>query len=88
MPRKARLYAPGALHHIMVRGIERWKIFRDDTDRDDFLKRLGGILRESQTPCFAWALMPNHFHLPLPTKSIAIPRMGFAPKFRGKIDYC
>ena len=88
MPRKDRLYAPGALHHIMARGIERWKIFRDDTDRDDFLKRLGGILRESQTPCFAWALMPNHFHLPLRTKSIAIPRMGFAPKFRGKIDYC
>ena len=88
MPRKARLDAPGALHHIMVRGIERRKIFRDDSDRDDFLKRLGGILRESQTPCFAWALMANHFHLPLRTKSIAIPRMGFAPKFRGKIDYC
>ena len=88
MPRKARLDAPGGLHHIMVRGIERRKIFRDDTDRDDFLKRLGGILRESQSPCFAWALMPNHFHLPLRTKSIAIPRMGFAPKFRGKIDHC
>jgi len=88
MPRKARLDAPDALHHIMVRGIERRKIFRDDTDRDDFLKRLGGILRESQSPCFAWALMPNHFHLPLRTKSIAIPRMGFAPKFRGKIDHC
>jgi REP element-mobilizing transposase RayT len=63
MPRKARLDAPGALHHIMVRGIERRKIFRDDSDRDDFLDRLGGILRESQTLCFAWALMPNHFHL-------------------------
>ena len=88
MPRKARLDAPDALHHIIVRGIERRTIFRDDSDRDDFLKRLGGILRESQSPCFAWALMPNHFHLPLPTKSIAIPRMGFAPKFRGKIDYC
>ena len=67
MPRKARLDAPGALHHILVRGIERRKIFRDDSDRDDFLKRLGGILRESQTPCFAWALMPNHFHLLLRT---------------------
>jgi hypothetical protein len=33
-------------------------------------------------------LMPNHFHLLLRTKSIAIPRMGFAPKFYGKIDYC
>jgi hypothetical protein len=33
-------------------------------------------------------LMPNHFHLPLRTTSIAIPRMGFAPKFHGKIDHC
>jgi len=33
MPRKARIDAPGALHHIIVRGIERRKIFYDDNDR-------------------------------------------------------
>lgn len=27
MPRKSRIDAPGALHHIIVRGIERRKIF-------------------------------------------------------------
>ena len=27
MPRKARIDAPGALHHIIVRGIDRKKIF-------------------------------------------------------------
>ena len=47
MPRKARLDAPGALHHIVVRGIERRKVFYDDTDRDDFLERLSAILGES-----------------------------------------
>ena len=67
MPRKARLDAPGALHHIIVRGIERRKIFRDGADRDDLLKRRGGILRDSQTRCFAWSLMPTHFHLLLRT---------------------
>jgi len=40
MPRTARLDAPGVLHHIMIRGIERRKIFMDDNDRDDFLSRL------------------------------------------------
>ncbi len=35
--------APGALHHIIARGIERSKIFRDNTDRNNFLDRLGGI---------------------------------------------
>ena len=67
MPRKARIDAPGALHHIIVRGIERRKIFKDDTDRLNFLDRLGKVLSETGTKCFAWALIPNHFHLLLRT---------------------
>lgn len=67
MPRKARIDAPGALQHVIVRGIERRDIFRDNTDRYNFLKRLGEVLKETATPCFAWALMPNHVHLLLRT---------------------
>jgi len=67
MPRKARIDAPGALHHIILRGINRKKIFFDDPDRDDFLDRLDGILVDSETPCFAWAFMTNHLHLLLRT---------------------
>ena len=33
MTRKPRSDAPGAFHHIIVRGIERRKIFEDDTDK-------------------------------------------------------
>ena len=67
MPRKARIDAPGALHHIIVRGIERRRIYSDDQDRDNFVERLGDILTETQTWCFAWALMPNHAHILLRT---------------------
>ena len=67
MPRNARIDAPGALHHIIVRGIERRKIFNDDVDRINFLDRLGKVLSETRTTCFAWALIPNHFHLLLRT---------------------
>jgi REP element-mobilizing transposase RayT len=67
MPRKSRIDAPGALHHIIVRGIERRKIFYDDNDRDNFLDRLGNILTDTKTSCFAWALIPNHLHLLLRT---------------------
>ena len=67
MPRKARIDSPGALHHIICRGIERRKIYTDDTDRNNFLDRLEPILVESLTPCYGWALMPNHFHLLLKT---------------------
>jgi hypothetical protein len=37
MPRKARIDAPAAVHHIIVRRIERRSIFRDDPDRERFL---------------------------------------------------
>jgi len=62
MPRLARLDAPGVLHHIMIRGIERRNIFRNDKDREDFLDRLSILLLETKTCCYAWALMPNHAH--------------------------
>ena len=67
MPRKARIDAAGALHHIICRGIERRRIFKDDTDRDKFVDRLSGIVAETDTPCFAWGLLTNHFHLLLRT---------------------
>ena len=67
MPRRARIDTPGALHHIIVRGIERRRIFYDDLDRENFIERFGIVLTESDTPCFAWALIPNHFHLLLKT---------------------
>jgi REP element-mobilizing transposase RayT len=72
MPRKARIDAPGALHHIIIRGIDRCVIFTDDRDRDQFIERLGDILTDTDTPCYAWALIPNHVHLLLKTGSTPI----------------
>ena len=44
MPRLARLDAPGVLHHVMGRGIERKNIFWNDKDRSDFIDRLAGVV--------------------------------------------
>jgi REP element-mobilizing transposase RayT/lambda repressor-like predicted transcriptional regulator len=63
MPRKSRIDAPGALHHIIARGIDRGKIFQDPSDKRNFLNRLAEILKGTETRCYAWALIPNHFHL-------------------------
>lgn len=67
MPRKARIDAPGALHHVVVRGVERRRIFRSNTDRHNFINRLETLIPETTAQCFAWALMPNHVHLLLRT---------------------
>lgn len=87
MPRQARIDAPGALHHIIMRGIEKRPIFRDDQDRDNFLGRLGRILSETSTPCYAWALIYNHVHLLLRTGRVPIATVmrrlltGYAQQF-------
>ncbi len=74
MPRRARLDAPGVLQHVMARGIEQRDIFSAEEDYAFFTNRLGKLLNETGTDCFAWALVQNHFHLllrigptPLPT---------------------
>ena len=67
MFRKARMDAPGALHHIIIRGIERKAIFMDNADRANFVERIGRIITESETDCYTWALMTNHVHLLLKT---------------------
>jgi len=72
MPRRARIDAAGALHHVIIRGIERRKIFRSDYDCENFIKRLSGLIPETKTDCFAWALIPNHVHLLLRTGSVPI----------------
>ena len=51
MPRKARIDAPGALHHIIIRGIERKAIFKDNADRTNSIERLDRIISESETGC-------------------------------------
>lgn len=72
MTRRARIDFPGALNHIMVRGIERSDLFKDDTDREVFLKRFVSVLEETGTICYAFALMTNHFHLLLETVDASI----------------
>ena len=87
MPRKARIDAPGALHHIMARGIERRIIFTDNEDCDDLLEQLESIAAETHTSCYAWSLVRNHFHLLLKTGRVPIATVmrrlltGYAIRF-------
>jgi putative transposase len=90
MPRQSRIDTTGALHHIIARGIERRRIFEDNQDRYDFLKNLGLVLEQTETACFAWSLMSNHFHLLLRTGSVPIARVmqrlltGHAIRYNGR----
>ena len=60
------------MQNVNVRGIGQRKIFDDDADRQGFLDRLGNILQETATSCFACALIHNHFHLLLRTGQLPL----------------
>lgn len=63
MPRQSRLDAPGTLHHVMGRGIEKTAIFRKEEDLKDFLNRIALLCQGKAWKVYAYALMDNHFHL-------------------------
>jgi REP element-mobilizing transposase RayT len=56
----------------MVRGIERRDIFRDDEDRESFVRRFSRLLVQTGTECLAWALLRNHVHLLLRAHGTAL----------------
>jgi REP element-mobilizing transposase RayT len=72
MPRRARLDAPGTLHHVIVRGIERRRIVDDTADRKSFVERLGELADGTETSIYAWALMTNHAHILLRSSQIGL----------------
>ena len=73
MPWKARLDAPGTLHHVIIRGIERRPIVDDDKDCDNFVSRRGDLAAETETGIFAWTLMTNHAHILIKSGSLGLP---------------
>jgi len=68
MPRLARLDAPGVLHHVLGRGIEKRKIFLNDKDRVDFINRLSELVKDHSMEIYAWVILSNHFHILCKTK--------------------
>jgi len=76
MPRIARIDTPSLLHHIMIRGIERRKIFNDDKDRENFIERLSVLLPGTKTQCYAWSFLPNHAHFLLRSGPSGIAALG------------
>jgi putative transposase len=70
--RIARQEAPGIVHHVISRFVDRTWFLTDDVERDRYLHLLGQSLRRSDWRCLAYALMSNHLHLALIAGSEAL----------------
>ncbi|MEK7475553.1 MAG: transposase [Candidatus Coatesbacteria bacterium] len=82
MPRQPRLDYPGALHHVMVRGIARAPLFEDRSDHIFFLALLERELKRTGARCLAWSLMTNHVHLLIQTGTIPLAQLMHRLLFR------
>ena len=63
MARQRRLWLEGAPYHLFSRGSNRQPIFLDQGDYHDFATVFATAARQHELECFAWAFMPNHWHL-------------------------
>jgi REP element-mobilizing transposase RayT len=71
MSRPTRIEYPGAIYHVMGRGIEGKKVFPEDEHRERFLRFVGQAVEGGDLVVHAYCLMTTHYHLLLET-----PRAG------------
>lgn len=63
MARPLRLEYPGAVYHVMNRGLARQAIFRALTNYEMFLQALHETHTLWGVEVLAYCLLPNHYHL-------------------------
>lgn len=73
MPRRPRCEAPGAIHHVIARGVNRCNVFVDDEDYGEYCRLLGRTVELTGWNVFCYCLMPNHVHLLVETPK---PNLG------------
>lgn len=63
MARPLRIEFPGAIYHVVNRGVERRVLFSDPEDHLEFLKSTVAHSTRIGAELHAYCLMPNHYHL-------------------------
>lgn len=75
MPRKPRIEFSGAFYHVIVRGNQKQRVFKDAADFQKYLLTL--TVYKNRTGCriYAHVLMNNHLHLLIETKDIPLSKV-------------
>lgn len=74
MARRPRVFAPGLLYHVIIRGNQRRQTFRSHDDYKAYLDRLEKYRAKFGVRIYAYCLMPNHVHLLLETGSTPLAK--------------
>ncbi|WP_432408152.1 transposase [Wukongibacter sp. M2B1] len=63
MSRKVRIHYEGALYHVIARGNNREYIFKNEIDKDEYLKKVTKYIKKYNGKLYAYVIMDNHCHL-------------------------
>ncbi len=72
MARKPRIEFYGAFYHVITRGNQRQKIFRDEQDFKRYLEILGNYKQRYRYSLHSYVLMSNHVHLLIETGEVPL----------------
>ncbi len=75
MARKPRIEFEGAFYHIIIRGNQRQKIFKDKYDFLKYLEILSYYKKRYNFFLYSYVLMSNHAHLLIETQEIALSKI-------------
>lgn len=75
MPRKPRIEYPGAFYHVIVRGNQKQRIFKDQADIQKYLLTLTVYKNRTGSRIYAYVLMNNHVHLLIETQDIPLSKV-------------
>ncbi len=72
---QARIEYPGAFYHVIVRGNQRQRIFKEPADYQKYLLTLTVYQNRYQFHLYAYVLMGNHVHLLIETGDVPLSKI-------------
>jgi len=75
MPRKPRIEYSGAFYHVIARGNQKQRIFKDQADFQKYLLTLTVYKNRTNCRIYAYILMNNHVHLLIETGGIPLSKI-------------
>lgn len=94
MARPLRLEFPGALYHVISRGIEKRKIFISKEDKEDLLYLIERTHKRHNIFLHSYCIMSNHYHLLMETPDGNLARAmhslnaSYAQRFNKRHERC
>lgn len=75
MARKPRIEFEGAFYHVITRGNQKQKIFKDTHDHIKYLEILARYKKSHPFRLYAYVLMNNHVHLLIETGAVPLSKI-------------